>query len=95
MPSTYRRRAPTDAEREQRRAEQRQLVTEAVEQLRSSEGWLSYLRARRHFHDYSLLIWRPNVLVGKGSGGFRRRHVTDGGAPRRWSDPRSAGRRWK
>src|ERR1700760_545278 len=48
------RRPLSDAEREQRRAEQRQLVTDAVEQLRSSDGWRGYLRARRHFHTYSV-----------------------------------------
>jgi hypothetical protein len=59
MHNTYRRdrrRPLTNPERDQRRAAQRQLVTAAVEQLRSSEGWRGYLRARRHFHDYSPLI---------------------------------------
>jgi hypothetical protein len=51
---TKQRRPLSDAEREQRRAEQRQLVTDAVEQLRSSDGWRGYLRARRHFHAYSV-----------------------------------------
>ena len=60
MPNTSRRhraRMPlSDAEREQRRAQQRQLVGDAVERLRSSQGWRSYLRARQTFHNYSLLI---------------------------------------
>ena len=38
------RRALTDQEREQRRAEQRELVRASVEQLRSSDGWRSYLK---------------------------------------------------
>jgi antirestriction protein ArdC len=49
----------TDAEREQRRAEQRALVKDSVEQLRSSDGWRAYLRARRTFHSYSV----GNVLL--------------------------------
>ena len=65
-------RALSDQEREQRRAEQRELVRASIEQLRSSEGWQAYLRVRARFHSYSWLIWRANVLVGKGSGGLRR-----------------------
>jgi hypothetical protein len=76
MPSSYRRnhrrRSLSDAERDQRRAQQRQLVTDAVEQLRSSEGWLGYLCARRRFHDYSPLIWRASVFAGKESGHLGR-----------------------
>jgi hypothetical protein len=57
MPNTHvrsrRRRPLTDAEREQRRAEQRELVIASVEQLRSSAGWQAYLRARRRLHAYS------------------------------------------
>ena len=49
----------TDAEREQRRAEQRELVKASIEQLRRSEGWQAYLRARRAFHTYSV----GNVLL--------------------------------
>ena len=58
MPNTNRRhrsrRPLSDTEREQRRARQRQLVADAVERLRSSDGWRSYLRARQTFHNYSL-----------------------------------------
>lgn len=46
----------TDAEREQRRAADHAFVQQAVEQLRSREGWQRWLTARRHFHTYSLLI---------------------------------------
>jgi antirestriction protein ArdC len=44
----------TDAEREQRRATDRAFVQQAVEALRSSEGWQRWLTTRRHFHVYSL-----------------------------------------
>ena len=44
----------TEAEREQRRAADRAFVQQAVEQLRSSEGWQRWLTTRRHFHTYSL-----------------------------------------
>jgi hypothetical protein len=46
----YRRPAVSDAEREQRRAEQRELVTASIEQLRSSDGWQASLHARRRLH---------------------------------------------
>jgi hypothetical protein len=48
----------TDEQRAQRRAEQRDLVTASIEQLRSSAGWQGYLKARRTFHAYTLIIWR-------------------------------------
>jgi hypothetical protein len=44
---------------EQRRTEQRALVTALIEQLRSSTGWRSWLRARHTFHSYSM----GNVLL--------------------------------
>ena len=50
----------TDAEREQRRAQQRELVAASVEQLRTSDGWQGYLKARRTFSDYS---WRNVLLI--------------------------------
>ena len=53
------RRTLTDEEREQRRAEQRELVRASIEQLRSSDGWQAYLKVRSRFHSYS---WR-NVLL--------------------------------
>jgi N-terminal domain of anti-restriction factor ArdC len=57
MPKTStrsrRRRALTDAEREQRRSEQRELVAASIEQLRNSDGWRAYLQARRRLHAYS------------------------------------------
>jgi len=47
------RRALSDAEREQRRAQQRELVVASIEQLRSSDGWRAYLEARTRFRSYS------------------------------------------
>jgi hypothetical protein len=43
----------TDRQRAQRRAEQRELVTASVEQLRSSKGWQRYLTTRAAFRSYS------------------------------------------
>ncbi len=49
------RRAPlTDAERDARRQAERELLTQAVDQLKSSEGWLRWLRVRKAFHGYSM-----------------------------------------
>ena len=42
----------TDEEREQRRAQQRELVRASIEQLRSSDGWQAYLKARARFRSY-------------------------------------------
>jgi hypothetical protein len=56
---TSTRRPLTDSEREARRAEQRALVTAAIEQLRSSEGWQAYLKGRTRFRAYSA----RNVLM--------------------------------
>jgi antirestriction protein ArdC len=55
MSKSVRHRRPnlSDAEREQRRAEQRELVRASIEQLRSSDGWQAYLKARRRLHTYS------------------------------------------
>jgi antirestriction protein ArdC len=44
----------SEAEREQRRAADRAFVQQAVEQLRTSQGWQRWLTTRRHFHSYSL-----------------------------------------
>jgi hypothetical protein len=43
-----------EQDREARRHAEREYVQQAVEQLRSSEGWKAWLRARRHFRSYSL-----------------------------------------
>jgi hypothetical protein len=57
----------TDAEREQRRATNRAFVQQAVEQLRSSDGWQRWLTARRHFHCYSLLLLGRGCHRGVGT----------------------------
>ena len=48
------RRSLSDAERAAKRAAERELMSAAIEQLRSSEGWQRWLAVRRHFHRYSL-----------------------------------------
>jgi antirestriction protein ArdC len=50
----------SDAARAERREEGRRLTAEAVDQLRSSEGWHRWLRTRRHFHTYS---FRNQLLI--------------------------------
>lgn len=50
---TKTKRPKTDQEREERRAQQRELTRAAIEQLRSSDGWRSYLKARARFGSYS------------------------------------------
>jgi len=52
MPGT-RKRELSDEERAERRRADREYARQAVEQLRSSEGWQRWLAARRHFHAYS------------------------------------------
>lgn len=56
MPRTTRRPTPTDSEREARRAAERDLMTRAVQALTHSDGWRRWLRVRRHFHAYRLVI---------------------------------------
>lgn len=53
MSTTTKRRPSTEAERAERRAAEREQMREAVEALRTSEGWQRWLKVRRHFHDYS------------------------------------------
>ncbi|WP_324908410.1 ArdC-like ssDNA-binding domain-containing protein [Baekduia sp.] len=43
----------TEAERQERREADRHRAAQAVEALKSSEGWRSWLRARSKFHNYS------------------------------------------
>jgi hypothetical protein len=54
------RRAFTDEERRQQRAQQRELVIASIEQLRTSEGRQAYLHARARFPSYS---WRNVLLI--------------------------------
>jgi antirestriction protein ArdC len=53
MSTKTKRRPPTEEERAQRRAAERQQMREAVEALRAGEGWQRWLKVRRHFHAYS------------------------------------------
>jgi hypothetical protein len=46
--------ALSDSERAERRRADRELARQAVERLRSSDGWQRWLAGRRHFHCYSL-----------------------------------------
>jgi len=50
----------SEAEREERRAVERELVERAVEELRTSTGWQRWLAVRRHFRQYSL---RNQMLI--------------------------------
>jgi hypothetical protein len=45
----------TDEERAER---DREYARQAVERLRSSEGWKAWLTTRATFHGYCLVIWR-------------------------------------
>jgi antirestriction protein ArdC len=49
-----RRRPALSEERAARRAADREQMKEAIAALQTSEGWQRWLRARRHFHAYSL-----------------------------------------
>ena len=56
----------SEEDRAQKRAAERELMADAIEQLRSSEGWKRWLDVRRHFHSYSfhnqLLIAHQRVV---------------------------------
>jgi hypothetical protein len=54
------RRRLTEAERAEKRAEDRRRMAAAIEELRSGEGWRRWLEVRRHFHTYS---WRNQLLI--------------------------------
>jgi antirestriction protein ArdC len=47
-------RHPTEEERAERRAAEREQMKRAVEALRTSDGWRRWLTVRRHFRAYSL-----------------------------------------
>jgi antirestriction protein ArdC len=53
MSTKTRRRPPSEEERSERRAAEREQMQQAVEALRTSEGWQRWLKVRRHFHAYS------------------------------------------
>lgn len=60
MSVTAKRTRLTDEERTERRRGERELARQAVERLRSSDGWQAWLSTRRHFHTYSL---RNQLLI--------------------------------
>ncbi len=68
--------ALSDEERAEKRAAERELMAEAIEQLRSSEGWQRWLRVRRHFHSYS---FQNQLLIA-----FQRPGATRVAGFRRW-----------
>ena len=76
MATRKRRHALSDEERAEKRAAERELMAEAIEQLRSSEGWQRWLRVRRHFHSYSL---HNQLLIA-----FQRPGATRVAGFRRW-----------
>jgi antirestriction protein ArdC len=53
MSTQTKRRPPSEGERAERRAAEREQMRRAVEALRTSEGWRRWLKVRRHFHGYS------------------------------------------
>jgi antirestriction protein ArdC len=53
MSTKTKRRPSTEEERAERRAAEREQMREAVEALRTSDGWQRWLRVRHHFHNYS------------------------------------------
>jgi antirestriction protein ArdC len=75
MSTKTKRRPSTEEERAERRAAEREQMREAVEALRTSEGWLRWLKVRRHFHAYSfhnqlmIAMQRPEATR---VAGFRR-----------------------
>jgi hypothetical protein len=61
----------TVEEREQRRAAERELAERAVEELRTSAGWQSWLRVRRHFYRYTAVILSGDCRRRVGVGCWR------------------------
>lgn len=63
---------------QQKRDEQKQLLTQAIENLCSSEGWKRYLDARSRFHKYSfnntilIALQRPEATQVAGAGKWRK-----------------------
>ena len=99
MAKTAKRRQFTDAEREQRRAHDRETSIAAVRALQSSAGWQAWLKVRRRFHTYSLrnqlliamqragshcLLGRGGVDMWSSGAGRARRYGISGLASGRW-----------
>lgn len=70
-----RRSALTEDQRAAKRAEERRQMQEAIEALRTSEGWQRWLKVRRHFHSYSFqnqLLTAMQCPEATRVAGFRR-----------------------
>lgn len=76
MTTKTRRHSLSDEERAEKRAVERKLMEQAIEELRSSEGWRRWLRIRRHFHSYS---FHNQLLIA-----FQRPGATRVAGFRRW-----------
>jgi antirestriction protein ArdC len=68
----------SEAERAERRAAEREQMREAVEALRTSDGWKRWLAVRRHFHQYS----HQNILMVA----LQAPHATKVAGFRKWLD---------
>lgn len=66
----------SESERAAKRAAERELMANAIEELRSSEGWQRWLSVRRHFHSYS---FHNQLLIA-----FQRQSATRVAGFRRW-----------
>lgn len=51
----------SEAERAERRRQDRERLQRAAQELLSSEGWARWVRVRALFHSYSLLISGPSA----------------------------------
>jgi antirestriction protein ArdC len=78
MSTKTKRRPSTEEERAERRAAEREQMREAVEALRTSEGWQRWLKVRRHFHTYS---FHNQLMIAMQLG-----HATRVTGFRRWLD---------
>jgi antirestriction protein ArdC len=76
MSTKTKRRPSTEEERAERRAAEREQMREAVEALRTSEGWQRWLKVRRHFHNYS---FHNQLMIAMQLG-----HATQVAGFRRW-----------
>ena len=75
MTTKTKERRPSEADRDRRRAAEREQMREAVDALQTSEGWQRWLRVRRHFHRYSLhnqLLIADQCPEATQVAGFRR-----------------------
>jgi len=71
---TEQRKRNQDGDREERRAQDRERLKDAAEQLLSSEGWKRWVRVRAQggLARLSVLIWSPRCRL-RAAAPFRRR----------------------